>query len=172
MAVLIRAANFAASFHRDQRRKDHAGSPYINHPLALADLLLNEAGVADLDILVAALLHDTLEDTDATSAEIEAVFGASVRSIVEEVSDDMTLARAVRKRLQIERAPQLSPAARAVKLADKTCNLRDVLVCPPAGWSLQRCREYFDWANAVIDGLRGEHARLEALFDEVYRLRP
>lgn len=172
MAVLIRAANFAAAHHRDQRRKDHVASPYINHPLALADLLLNEAGISDVEILIAALLHDTLEDTEATSAEIEAAFGVTVCRIVEEVSDDMSLPRAVRKRMQIEHAPHLSCAARAVKLADKTCNLRDVLVCPPAGWSLQRCREYFDWANAVIDGLRGVHAPLEVLFDEVYRLRP
>ncbi|MCB1789068.1 MAG: bifunctional (p)ppGpp synthetase/guanosine-3',5'-bis(diphosphate) 3'-pyrophosphohydrolase [Gammaproteobacteria bacterium] len=172
MAVLVRAASFAAMRHRDQRRKDEAASPYINHPLALADVLVNEGGIADIETIVAALLHDTIEDTETTAAEIENAFGAVVRMIVEEVTDDMSLTRAVRKQLQVERAPRLSTQARAVKLADKICNLRDVIDGPPAGWPIERCREYFDWAKEVIDGLRGEHERLEALFDHVYHRRP
>lgn len=172
LAVLVRAASFAATRHRDQRRKDEAASPYINHPLALADLLVNEGDVADIDIIVAALLHDTIEDTNTTADEIEQAFGAVVRGIVEEVTDDMSLPRQMRKRIQVEHAPGLSSRARAVKLADKICNLRDVVDSPPAGWPIDRCRDYFDWAKAVIDGLRGEHERLEALFDDVYGRRP
>jgi guanosine-3',5'-bis(diphosphate) 3'-pyrophosphohydrolase len=172
LPLLIKAAAFAARKHKDQRRKDEAASPYINHPLALADVLVNEGGVTDLDTIVAALLHDTIEDTEATAAEIEAEFGALICSIVVEVTDDQALGKADRKQKQIDRAPSLSTQARAVKLADKICNLRDVVHCPPAGWTLPRCREYFDWAKQVIDGLRGQHAGLEALFDEVYRRRP
>ena len=128
--------------------------------------------MTDIETIVAALLHDTIEDTETTAAEIENAFGAVVRMIVEEVTDDMSLTRAVRKQLQVERAPRLSTQARAVKLADKICNLRDVIDGPPAGWPIERCREYFDWAKEVIDGLRGEHERLEALFDHVYHRRP
>lgn len=172
MSLLVTAAAFAARKHKDQRRKDDAASPYINHPLALADVLVNEAGVNDLETIVAALLHDTIEDTETTAAEIEGAFGPRVRAIVEEVTDDGQLDKASRKQAQIDHAPQLSLPARAVKLADKICNLRDVVANPPAGWSLQRRRAYFDWAKQVIDGLRGSHPRLEALFDEAYARRP
>ena len=172
LSLLVTAAAFAARKHKNQRRKDDAASPYINHPLALADVLVNEAGVSDLDTIVAALLHDTIEDTETTAAEIEDAFGPRIRSVVEEVTDDSGLAKAARKQAQIDHAPQLSEPARAIKLADKICNLRDVVANPPAGWSLQRRRDYFDWAKQVIDGLRGLHPRLEALFDQAYAQRP
>jgi guanosine-3',5'-bis(diphosphate) 3'-pyrophosphohydrolase len=172
LSLLIKATAFAARKHKDQRRKDEAGSPYINHPVSLADLLVHEGGVSDLDTIVAALLHDTIEDTEATAEEIEALFGATIRSIVEEVTDDETLSRLECKQQQIDRAPFLSTPARAVKLADKICNLRDMVVNPPAGWGLQRRQAYFDWAKQVVDGLRGEHALLESLFDQAYRRRP
>ena len=128
--------------------------------------------MSDPVLLQAAILHDTIEDTDTTGEELESHFGAIVRRIVEEVSDDKHLPKQERKRLQIEHAPHASDQAKLVKLADKICNLRDVVHCPPAGWAVLRCREYFDWAKQVIDGLRGHHADLEALFDEVYRRRP
>lgn len=172
LSRLVTAAAFAARKHKDQRRKDDAASPYINHPLALADVLVNEAGVNDLDTIVAALLHDTIEDTETTASEIEAGFGARIRAVVEEVTDDKRLDKPARKQAQIDHAPRLSEPARAVKLADKICNLRDVVANPPAGWSLERRRAYFDWAKQVIDGLRGPHPRLEALFDEAYAHRP
>lgn len=172
LSLLIKATAFAARKHKDQRRKDEAGSPYINHPVSLADVLVHEGGVNDLDTIVAALLHDTIEDTEATPEEIEAHFGVIIRSIVEEVTDDESLGRRECKQMQIDRAPFLSTPARAVKLADKICNLRDVVVNPPAGWDLQRRQAYFDWAKQVVDGLRGEHAVLEALFDQVYLQRP
>jgi guanosine-3',5'-bis(diphosphate) 3'-pyrophosphohydrolase len=118
------------------------------------------------------MLHDTIEDTETTGEEIERLFGTAVRTIVEEVSDDKALGRAACKQAQIDKAPQLSHAARAVKLADKICNLRDVAANPPAGWELARRQEYFDWAKRVIDGLRGQHPRLEAVFDQVFGMRP
>lgn len=172
LSLLVKALAFAAHKHKDQRRKDEAASPYINHPVALADVLVHEGEVTDIDTIVAAILHDTIEDTETSADEIEAEFGAKIRAVVEEVTDDKSLGKVACKQLQIDRAPLLSRAARAVKLADKICNLRDVADNPPAGWELARRQEYFDWACRVIDGLRGEHPRLEAVFDAVYRRRP
>lgn len=172
LSFLVKATTFAALKHKDQRRLDPGRSPYINHPLALVDVLVHEAGHTDLRVLVAALLHDTIEDTDTTADEIEAEFGAEICSIVLEVTDDKGLSKAQRKQSQIAHAPTLSVEARAVKLADKICNLRDIACGPPRGWDLARCQAYFDWAKQVIDGLRGEHPQLEALFDAVFSERP
>ena len=171
LALLLDALAFAAHKHRDQRRKDPEASPYINHPIALADVLVNEGGVSDVEVLCAALLHDTVEDTATTPRELEEAFGPRIARIVAEVTDDKTLSKAERKRLQIEHAGRLSPEAKLVKLADKICNLRDVAERPPAGWDLARRREYFDWAKRVVDGLRGAHPRLEAAFDAAYGMR-
>jgi len=171
LALLLKALAFAAHKHRDQRRKDPAASPYINHPIALADVLVNEGGVTDVEVLCAALLHDTVEDTDTTPQEIEGEFGVRVARIVAEVTDDQALSKSERKRLQVERAAGLSSEAKLVKLADKICNLRDVAERAPAGWDLARRREYFDWAKQVVDGLRGGHAGLEAAFDAAYAMR-
>jgi guanosine-3',5'-bis(diphosphate) 3'-pyrophosphohydrolase len=176
LALLLKALAFAAHKHRDQRRKDAGASPYINHPIALADVLVNEGGVHDVEVVCAALLHDTVEDTATTHEELVNAFGARVARIVAEVTDDKRLAKAERKRLQIEHAPHLSREAKLVKLADKICNLRDVAERPPAGWDLRRRREYFEWAKRVIDGLRGtpgsEMRRLEAAFDAAHARRP
>jgi guanosine-3',5'-bis(diphosphate) 3'-pyrophosphohydrolase len=174
LALLLKALAFAAHKHRDQRRKDPGASPYINHPIALADVLVNEGGVTDVEVLCAALLHDTVEDTDTTHQELENAFSARVARIVAEVTDDQTLPKAERKRLQVERAAHLSTEARLVKLADKICNLRDVAERPPPSWDLARRREYFDWAKRVVDRLRGaaaETRRLEAAFDAAYGMR-
>ncbi len=167
-AELIRAIAFAAGKHRDQRRKGLASSPYINHPIELARVLAVEAGIDEQLVLCAAILHDTIEDTETTAAELAREFGPAVSAVVLEVTDDKTLAKHVRKQLQVEHAPHASRAAKLVKLADKICNLRDILEDPPPDWPLARKLEYFDWAARVIDGLRGVHPRLEALFDDVY----
>ena len=171
IGVVLRAAAFAAERHRDQRRKGQDASPYINHPLALANLL-SECGEHDPTVLAAALLHDTVEDTGTTIEEIRQAFGAQVAAIVAEVTDDKSLPKAERKRLQIEHAAHLSVPARLVKLADKICNLRDMNSSPPVGWSLQRKSEYFDWAKQVVDRMRGTHPELERLFDAEYARRP
>jgi guanosine-3',5'-bis(diphosphate) 3'-pyrophosphohydrolase len=171
LALLLKALAFAARKHRDQRRKDPEASPYINHPIALADVLVNEGGVADVEVLCAALLHDTVEDTATTPEELVAAFGARIARIVAEVTDDKALPRAERKRLQVAHAGALSREAKLVKLADKICNLRDVAQRPPESWDLARRREYFDWAKKVIDRLRGTHPRLEAAFDAAYGMR-
>jgi GTP diphosphokinase / guanosine-3',5'-bis(diphosphate) 3'-diphosphatase len=168
IAPVLKALAFAAHKHRDQRRKDARASPYINHPIDLANVLRNEAGIADPLVLCAALLHDTIEDTETTPEELEREFGRRVRDVVLEVTDDKRLPKKDRKRLQIEHAPHLSRAAKLVKLADKICNLRDVADNPPSSWDLARRREYFDWARQVVNGLRGTHPALEKAFDEAF----
>jgi GTP diphosphokinase / guanosine-3',5'-bis(diphosphate) 3'-diphosphatase len=172
IALILKAAEFAARKHRDQRRKDQSASPYINHPIALAEILSGEGEVRKAEVLAAALLHDTLEDTETTSAELTAAFGPKITHIVEEVSDDKRLPKQRRKELQVLHAAHISKSAKLVKLADKIANLTDIISSPPAGWSLQRKREYFDWSKRVIDQLRGTSARLERRFDLLYRRRP
>lgn len=172
VTAVVRAAAFAATKHRNQRRKDAEASPYINHPLALAQVLAAEAGVTDAATICAALLHDTIEDTDTTAAELVKEFGAEIAAIVEEVTDDKRLSKAERKRLQVEHAAHISDKAKRVKLADKICNLRDVANAPPADWSIERRREYFDWARSVVDRLRGVDPRLEAIFDQAFGTKP
>jgi GTP diphosphokinase / guanosine-3',5'-bis(diphosphate) 3'-diphosphatase len=169
---ILRAAAFAARKHRDQRRKDAEASPYINHPLELARVLAEVGGVTDAATLSAALLHDTIEDTATTHAELAREFGDEIAALVVEVTDDKTLPKAERKRMQVEHAASISDKAKRVKLADKICNLTDVVSSPPADWPLQRRREYFDWAKQVIDRLRGVDAGLEAAFDKAYLARP
>ena len=172
LPLVLEALAFAADKHRDQRRKDAAASPYINHPIALANVLVQEGDVADPAVIAAALLHDTLEDTQTTAAELRTAFGEAIARVVAEVTDDKDLPKAERKRLQVEHAATLSREAKLVKLADKICNLRDMADHPPAKWDLVRRREYFDWAKAVIDRLRGVHPRLEAAFDAAFARRP
>ena len=170
--MLLRALVFAADRHRDQRRKDGHGSPYINHLISVADLLANTGGVTDPIVLAAGVLHDTVEDVGVTLDELEAGFGAEVRGIVAEVTDDKTLPKAVRKQCQVEHAPSLSARAKLVKLADKIANVRDVIDRPPVLWPRERREEYLVWSAAVVAGRRGTNATLEKLFeDEVTRGR-
>jgi guanosine-3',5'-bis(diphosphate) 3'-pyrophosphohydrolase len=166
-ALLLRAARFAADRHRLQRRKDADASPYINHPLAVADTLARVGGVTDAAVLAAAILHDTIEDTDTTPEELERRFGADVRALVEELTDDKRLDKAVRKELQVTHAAATSARARLIKLGDKICNVEDITRTPPLSWDLARRREYLEWAARVVAGCRGTNAALEARFDEV-----
>ncbi len=172
ITTLFRALSFAAEKHRDQRRKDDHSSPYINHPIAVARVLCEEAGVTDTPVLCAALLHDTVEDTNTSADELELLFGTEIRRVVMEVTDDRSLPKAERKRLQVVHAAGISHAAKLIKLADKICNLRDVVEAPPVSWELERRQAYFDWARDVVDQVRGTHAGLEALFDDAYLRRP
>jgi guanosine-3',5'-bis(diphosphate) 3'-pyrophosphohydrolase len=172
VARVIAAAQFAAFKHREQRRKGADKSPYINHPLALAGTLAVDAGVEDVEVVMAAILHDTIEDTKTTQAELEQHFGRTVASVVAEVTDEKGQSKRLRKYLQVTHAPGLSERAKLVKLADKISNLRDIIARPPAGWDMKRKQEYFDWAKRVVDGLRGIHPQLEAEFDRVYAMKP
>ena len=150
---LLKAISFAADKHRNQRRKDANASPYINHPIALANALANEGGISNENALCAAILHDTVEDTETTKDELVANFGEKIANIVMEVTDDKELPKAERKLLQIAHAAHASHEAKLVKLADKISNLRDLLSAPPQDWPKERLAEYFEWANKVVAGI-------------------
>lgn len=168
-APLLAALAFAADRHRDQRRKGAGSPPAINHAIEVAEILARVGGVSDLVTLQAAVLHDTLEDTATTPAEIEAAFGPEVRRVVEEVSDDKGLPQSERKRLQVRQAPRLSERARLVRIADKIANVRAVAYAPPVHWSLERRRDYLEWTEEVVAGCRGCSPPLERLYDEALR---
>ena len=167
--LLLKALSFAAGKHRDQRRKGSHQAPYINHPIEVATLIATVGGVDDIAVLQAAILHDTIEDTDATPEEIEREFGADVRALVLEMTDDMAMPSAQRKQHQLERAPGLSMRAKVIKIADKIANVGDIARHPPPDWTLERRRSYFAWTAEVIDKCRGTNAALEACYDEVLR---
>jgi guanosine-3',5'-bis(diphosphate) 3'-pyrophosphohydrolase len=167
--ALLKALQFSACKHRKQRRKDVDCSPYINHPIAVANLLAEVGEVTDVVTLLAAILHDTIEDTDTTPEELEQHFGEYVRDIVAELTDDKRLDKEVRKQLQIEHAPRLSARAKAIKLADMICNMRDVTDCPPVGWSLERRKNYLDWTEKVVHGCRGTNDSLECYYDQLLK---
>ena len=166
LSLLLKAVKFSADKHKTQRRKGAEGSPYINHPIDVAETLWKLGGVRDLSVIVAAILHDTVEDTDTTLSEIEEYFGPVVRSLVQEVTDDKTLPKPERKRLQIEHAPHLSTGAQQIKLADKISNVNDVAFAPPAHWPHQRRVDYLSWADSVVGGLRGCNTQMEEFFDK------
>ncbi|MBN2391112.1 MAG: bifunctional (p)ppGpp synthetase/guanosine-3',5'-bis(diphosphate) 3'-pyrophosphohydrolase [Anaerolineae bacterium] len=169
LGMFMHALRFAADKHQNQRRKGRDQLPYVNHLIRVTDTLWRVGEVRDVPTLLAALLHDTLEDTDTAPGEIEALFGAEVLSFVREVTDDKTLPKARRKELQIEHAPHLSDEARLIKLADKIDNVHDISHDPPESWPHERQVAYLDWAEAVVAGLRGVNAALEAHFDGVMR---
>ncbi len=164
---LLEALHFSAQKHRHQRRKDRGASPYINHPIEVAAVIATIGGVQDLTTLIAAVLHDTIEDTDTSPEELEARFGHDVRLLVEEMTDDKSLPKEERKRRQIEHAAHASHRAKLIKLGDKICNVRDITHAPPAGWSLSRRREYLEWTVAVVAGCRTASAGLERYYDRV-----
>lgn len=166
LARLMRAMHYSTEKHQFQKRKNPLQTPYIGHPVRVANRLV-DAGIKDQNVIVAALLHDTVEDTDATLKEIENIFGPEVAKIVDEVSDDKSLPKHVRKQLQIEHAPHVSYEAKLVKLADKLDNLHELLTLTPEGWTTERVGQYFNWSEKVINGLRGTNATLEGLVDEV-----
>ena len=172
LKLLLKALQFSAIKHRNQRRRDVDASPYINHPISLADILCNEAHITDVEVICGALLHDTVEDTETTPEELEREFGPAIKNIVMDVTDDKSLKKHERKQAQIDHAADISDKAKLVKLADKISNLRDVSVNPPPDWSLQRRQEYFDWARKVIDQIRGVNPQLESIFDLAYSDRP
>jgi GTP diphosphokinase / guanosine-3',5'-bis(diphosphate) 3'-diphosphatase len=164
---LMRAASYAAQKHRAQRRKGADADPYINHPLQVAALLAEVGKVTDTDILIAALLHDVVEDTDTTPEELEKIFGSRAVGFVMEVTDDQDLSKAERKRMQVEHAPHLSREAKQIKIADKYSNIADIIDNPPHNWSDERRAEYIKWGRQVFAGLRGVNENLDKAFEEL-----
>ncbi len=164
--TVLRAADMAARWHVHQRRKGTAQEPYINHLLEVASLVTEATGGTDPNIVIAALIHDAIEDQDVTSDVLASEFGQHVADIVMEVTDDKSLPKEERKRKQVEAAPKKSGEAKLIKLADKTSNLRTIAVSPAADWSVGRRLEYVEWAKAVVAGLRGTSPWLEQQFDQ------
>lgn len=167
IGLILQAAHFSADKHRDQRRKGSRNTPYINHPLEVAERLNRIGGIEDVTVLVAAILHDTIEDTETTAAEIERLFGYEVAKLVSELTIDKEPYWTVRKRAEIDGAPRLSRNAKLIKLSDKTSNVADTISNPPGEWTLQRRRDYLEFARLVADGCRGVNAALDAEFDRV-----
>jgi guanosine-3',5'-bis(diphosphate) 3'-pyrophosphohydrolase len=165
ISLVLQASAFAADKHRHQRRKGHARTPYINHPLAVASVLAEEGGVNDPEILTAAILHDTLEDTETTRRELQREFGARIAALVSEVTDNKSLPKQRRKQLQIDHAPMKSKGAALIKVADKICNLRDLHDSPPKHWTAERRQRYRRWASDVVTALPIGRHRLRRVFD-------
>lgn len=165
-SLLLAAIKFASEKHMLQRRKGCNDIPYINHTIRVAYILQETGKEFDPILLSAAVLHDVLEDTDATETQLTELFGEEVCSIVAEVTDDMTLTYEDRKRFQIKKAPTLSNKAKLIKIADKISNIQDILTAPLT-WSNRRKRQYVEWSEQVIDGCRGINNHLDQAFNEV-----
>jgi (p)ppGpp synthase/HD superfamily hydrolase len=127
---ILKAARFAAEKHAGQRRKGAAAEPYVNHLLEVAELV-SSVQPADTNLVLAALLHDSIEDAGVTKEELVRRFGGDVADLAVEMTDDKMLPKAERKRLQIVHAPELSLRAQVIKLADKISNFRAILANPP-----------------------------------------
>jgi guanosine-3',5'-bis(diphosphate) 3'-pyrophosphohydrolase len=166
-AAILEAALFAAEKHRNCRRKGPDATPYINHPITVARTLATVGEVDDIEVLQAALLHDTVEDTKTTPEELEATFGRGVRDLVMEVTDDKNLKKQERKRRQIEKAPHLSPRAKMIKIADKIANVTDIMEAPPADWSRERQAQYVKWSRNVVAGCVGQNEALDRFYEEI-----
>ena len=163
---LMLALKFASEKHAQQRRKDSENTPYINHPIAVAELLCRIGKVREPEVIIAAILHDTIEDTDTKAEEIAQLFGDRVLRLVLECTDDKSLPKEERKRLQIVNAPHKSPEAKQIKIADKTNNVFALYTSPPSSWSWQRKSDYLDWTEKVVDGLKGVNVALDKNYFE------
>ena len=165
---ILEAAHFAAVKHAGQRRKGATADPYVNHLLEVAELISGAIPDADPTLVIAALLHDTVEDVGVTKEDLVQRFGARAADLVMEVTDDKSLPKDERKRLQIEHAPKLSVGAQTIKLADKISNLRAILISPPVDWSFERRKQYFEWAKQVVDALSSPNPGLKQEFNRLY----
>ncbi len=165
--LILEAINFATRKHQGQVRKDRRASPYITHPISVTRVLWQIGGIRDIQILSAAILHDTIEDTNTNEEEIQERFGENVLKVVLEVTDDKSLEKIERKRRQVAHAAELSQAAKLIKLGDKLINCRDILESPPKDWTLERRRDYIQWAADVVFEIRGTNAGLEEAFDQI-----
>lgn len=166
---ILSAARFAAEKHAQQKRKGENAEPYFNHLLEVAELIAVSSRDLDVELMMAAFLHDTVEDTGITLQELEQRFGKDVAALVAEVTDDKSLPKETRKQLQVQHTPEKSPRAQTLKLADKISNLRAIISSPPMGWSLERKQQYFEWARKVVSGIASPNEFLKSEFDKAYR---
>lgn len=169
IGLILKAAHFAANKHRSQKRKGGEASPYINHPLEVADLIWNTGECYDPEVVCAAILHDTVEDTETTFTEIEELFGMRIASLVKEVTDDKSLPKAERKALQIKHAPHLSEGACLIKLGDKASNVKDIVNDPPPDWSEERKHDYVEWTKLVVNELAQVSLPLKEHYERNYQ---
>jgi len=165
---IFAAAMFAAEKHAAQKRKGAAAEPYINHLIEVAQLIAGSSEWLDANLVMAGLLHDTIEDTGTTAEELEQVFGSDIAALVVEMTDDKLLPKEVRKILQVESAPHKSVRAQVIKLADKISNLRSLLASPPTTWSTERKHDYITWAQEVVGALSAPNPILKAEFERTY----
>ena len=170
LVLVFEALRYAAEKHKNQRRKGSEDTPYINHPIAVAYYLSSYAHIQDPHILAAAILHDTLEDTDATPEEIKEIFGSKVLKLVQEVTDDKTLPKNTRRRQQEKTVDQRSHGAKLIRIADKISNVYDLFHTPPAGWDPETRIEYLDWTERVINKIKGVNPSLENMYDEMLEM--
>jgi (p)ppGpp synthase/HD superfamily hydrolase len=166
---IMAAARFAAEKHVQQKRKGENGEPYFNHLLEVAELITASNPNLDAQLIMAAFLHDTVEDTGVTLQELEQRFGKDVADLVAEVTDDKSLPKEIRKQLQVEHTPEKSSRAQTLKLADKISNLRAIISSPPVGWSRERKQQYFEWARQVVSGITSPNQFLKSEFDKAYQ---
>lgn len=162
--IVLEATNFAAVKHINQRRKNKDRSPYINHPIEVAHLIANIGHVKDHVPLCAGLLHDAVEDTETTYEELVDNFGKTIADVVIEVTDDKSLPKLQRKKLQVEHAKTASHSAKLVKICDKISNVKSTVLDPP-DWSTEMKVGYGIWSNAVVNSMRGTNKFLEDEFD-------
>lgn len=166
--MILKAAEFASNKHKGQFRKGNRNTPYINHPIKVA-YVLEKFNISDEEIIAAAILHDVIEDTDATATDIENVFNKRVAGLVMEVTDNKAESRDIRKAAQIKNAPNLSHDAKLIRIADKICNIQDVCGLDAPDWNYERKYEYLEWAKAVVDQITGTHEALENMFYDEHR---
>lgn len=167
---ILAAARFAAEKHARQKRKGANGEPYFNHLVEVAELIAASSENVDVELVMAAFLHDTVEDTGVTLQELEERFGSDVAGLVAEVTDDKSLPKEKRKDLQVQNAHKKSQRAQTLKLADKISNLRSILASPPVGWGRERKRQYFEWAKQVVSRVSDPNPFLKAEFDKTYAM--
>ncbi|MFN4140287.1 HD domain-containing protein [Aestuariivirga sp.] len=169
IVLVSQAYAFAAERHTSQRRKGVREEPYVNHLLEVAALVAAATDGSDLNLIAAAVLHDTIEDTDTTRTELEGTFNRDIAELVAEVTDDKSLPKQRRKDLQVLNTPKKSSRAKMIKIADKISNIRSLVNSPPGNWPPERKKDYLDWARRVVEGARGINAWLDDVFDEAAR---
>lgn len=161
------ACYFAANAHKRQKRKDATGTPYINHPIDVANILA-DAGITDPDILCAAVLHDTIEDTYVTYDLIKEQFGEKVANIVKECSDDKSYPKEIRKQMQLKHSTNASVEAKLVKAGDKLSNIGDLDSNPPANWTQDEIQGYITWCYAVCLEIKGHNQIVDQRLSDIF----
>lgn len=164
---ILEAVSFSAEKHQFETRKDGDRTLYIIHPIGVAEHLITVGKVYDPNIIIGALLHDTVEDTETTFEEIQSKFGIKVANLVREVTDDKSLPKEQRKELQIINASHKSAGATQIKLSDKWYNLNDLITNPPSDWPKTRVDQYFLWAEEVVNQLPPVNTALKESVDKL-----